>query len=59
MAGPLLLKETQKKIEACICKECPYCYEKKCAGCENPAISWASCVICFPHSPNLLHLRET
>lgn len=58
MAGPLQSKKTQKKVAECICKECHYCYEKNCLGCENPKINKASCIICFPHSPNFLPLDE-
>ncbi len=60
MAGPLQSKETQEKVKNCICrkKDCPYCFEKNCAGYENPTTNRMACLACFPHSPNFIHLRE-
>lgn len=58
MAGPLLTKKMLKNVERCICKECKYCPSKNCAGCESPATNRVSCIRCFPHSPNFIHLHE-
>ena len=57
MAGPLLTKRKIEKIKKCICKDCKYCYNKNCAGCEDPTIKRIDCVKCYPHSAMPLQLN--